>query len=131
METKIESFATETDLKKLWQNFYRSKNISEKTRKEIRERIDELVKCRDAQRYVEKKVGGEMGKKPSVPENCFRMFIPNMKGKNYTPHYVPMDCLEHKEYPTCKCGRKFVPIVRGDKECLYCKHEKETMLVLR
>lgn len=36
---------------------------------------------------------------------------------------LPKDIWEHKLYPTCKCGRKFVRMkhIKGcDTQCLYC-----------
>lgn len=37
-----------------------------------------------------------------------------------TPHTLPEGVFENKEYPTCKCGRKYVPINKGDTECFLC-----------
>lgn len=29
-------------------------------------------------------------------------------------------CFDHKKYPICKCGRKYVPINKNDKQCFFC-----------
>lgn len=34
---------------------------------------------------------------------------------------LPEDIFDSKKYPACsKCGQKYVPITRGDKECFAC-----------
>ena len=34
--------------------------------------------------------------------------------------YMKPDVYDHKEYPTCQCGRKYVPINKSDKKCFFC-----------
>ena len=37
----------------------------------------------------------------------------------------PPGIFDHKVYPLCKCGRRFVPINKGDKECFWCNFTKK------
>lgn len=51
----------------------------------------------------------------------FDLCIPTSDGLGIYFHRMPTDVYEYKQYPTCKCGRKYVPINKGDKECFYCQ----------
>ena len=33
---------------------------------------------------------------------------------------IKPSCFKHKVYPRCKCGRLYVPINKGDKDCFFC-----------
>lgn len=46
---------------------------------------------------------------------------PFNEGYQTRMYNVPKTAIEHKEYPVCKCGRKFVPINKGDKICFFCQ----------
>lgn len=48
-------------------------------------------------------------------------YTPYTDDLTYRRIYIPDSALKHKEYPTCQCGRKYVPIEKGDKICFYCK----------
>lgn len=38
---------------------------------------------------------------------------------------LPKDIFEHKVYPLCKCGRRFVPLSKKDKDCFFCIFTKK------
>lgn len=48
------------------------------------------------------------------------------KGEMFYQHLkLPMGVFNSKVYPECaKCGGKYVPINKGDKECYRCTYEK-------
>jgi len=51
----------------------------------------------------------------------FRISIPKI-GEEHTWEWYPLpqDVYQHKTYPVCKCGRRYVRI-KGNK-CPYCKN---------
>lgn len=40
-------------------------------------------------------------------------------------YLMPSTVFDHKEYPTCKCGRKFVQLKENDTECFFCQFTKK------
>ncbi len=56
----------------------------------------------------------------------FEIFIPLSDGVSTLTHILPRDIYQHKQYPVCKCGRKFVPINKGDKTCFFCNFTEPT-----
>lgn len=55
-------------------------------------------------------------------EAKYRIYIKKDNNRNEcTPFIMPRDVFTHKEYPTCSCGRKYVPIRGEDKtRCFFC-----------
>lgn len=48
--------------------------------------------------------------------------LPRGDGEHLLQWYkLPDNVFEHKKYPVCKCGRKFVPINGNKKECFRCQ----------
>lgn len=42
--------------------------------------------------------------------------------------YMKPDVYEYKDYPVCKCGRKFVPVSKNDKKCFFCNFQTKWVL---
>jgi len=45
---------------------------------------------------------------------------------NYVTEYVKFntDAYKHKQYPTCRCGQKYVPLLRRKNQCPKCYAER-------
>jgi hypothetical protein len=65
-------------------------------------------------------------------KNYFRIQIPvsyienpsSITGWQTEVFWIPKTALENKEYPKCKCGRRYVPIHKEDKKCFFCQSYK-------
>lgn len=56
-------------------------------------------------------------------KNRERLICVPLEGTEHGWHWyqLPKDIFEHKEYPICKCGRKYVPLKEDPSKCFYCQ----------
>lgn len=69
------------------------------------------------------KVNGEISTYRSKSKNVLNPMIDTGK---WIIHHLPKDIYDSKNYPNCKCGRKYIPVKIGKKltkKCYYCRYK--------
>ncbi len=48
--------------------------------------------------------------------------VASVKGDRFHTKWIPFDkrAYDHKDYPTCTCGRKYVQLKRDPTRCIFC-----------
>lgn len=108
-------FDTETSTKRL-AAIIRGTMYSDKHKDMARKRIEEIKqKPVDVTPQIKKAVWG----KKTEGRSKFTLSIPQ-----YGIVYMPIDVYEHKKYPACACGNKYVKTRKDQVKCIKCLYGK-------